>query len=107
MSKNKSLDRGRNFEYRVLGYLEKQGYNARRIPMSGVSPAFQGDLQCEDGLFKYLIECKKTAKGSLSIKHEWLKDIDKKASKGDRKPLLVIGFGNSELYVIQKLEQIL
>ena len=58
----------------------------RRVPGSGSSPYSKGDVR----LPEFLVECKKTEKASISIKHSWLEKITKEAEALGKEPALAI-----------------
>jgi len=93
-----SHSRGRSFEYAVLYRLKNKFPEISRVPSSGASDGFKGDLQLND----YLVECKKTMNNSIRITKEWLKKIEKESGK--KVPLLIFSMKHTTPYVVMKLD---
>jgi len=58
----------------------------RRVPGSGSSPYSKGDVRVPE----FLVECKQTIHGSLSIKKAWLNKISREAVALQREPALAV-----------------
>lgn len=58
----------------------------KRVPGSGSSPFAKGDVR----LPEWLVECKKTEHGSLSVKKSWLVKISREAVAIQKEPALAI-----------------
>lgn len=70
----------KKFEYRVREFLNKRGYSAERVPMSGASRAIKGDIIAMRGPMKLRIDAKSTrSKLSIKIKRESLEKIVEEA----------------------------
>ena len=61
---------------------------ARTTPGSGSLPGRKGDSE----LPEMLIESKCTVNSSLSVKHEWLRKIEREALEKNRAPALTLSF---------------
>lgn len=90
--------RGKGFEYRML-YKLKTLFNpntVKRIPSSGASQEFKGDIWTDD----YLIECKKTMHNSYRVTKELMQKIKSEAAKHKRIPLLMFSLNRTQPFVV-------
>ena len=95
------LSKGKAQEYRILYYLRKKGLEAQRIPLSGASQGFQGDILAPP----YLIEVKRRNKPFNPFLKEWqnflkraFESIATKA-RGNFIPLVVASFKGCRVVV--------
>lgn len=63
MSGRKSRNKGRRGEYGVRDYLREQGWEADRVPLSGASQGFKGDIRARKDNKEITIEVKVRAGG--------------------------------------------
>ncbi len=84
MAGKKSRNKGLGFEREIVNLAKSYGHNAKRIPLSGASEGFKGDVQIGSKLF----ECKRRKKSSL---YKWLADYHGVIIRADgEKPLIVL-----------------
>ena len=65
-----SRDKGRRAEYLVRDLLRVEGYVADRVPLSGASHAYKGDIRFSKDGKVYLAEVKVRAKGAFTRIYE-------------------------------------
>jgi len=96
--------RGNNFEYRVLGTLEKLEYeNCKRQPLSGASGYSEdkGDVIGSLNNFDFLFECKKTAnKIAITFEFDWIMVTHDKALKMNRIPLVAFAGNRTDVFLM-------
>lgn len=78
--------KGKRVEYQVRDAFREMGFKCYRVPSSGNSQGFKGDLILEE-TFKVEV---KARKDSFRTLYAWLKDSDILVIKADRKPALVV-----------------
>lgn len=119
MNPSKNRQKGKAFEYTVKYLAESCGLEANRIPVSGSSHGFKGDVlvslsylkdkgvsmtEVKGDERKLRAECKKTGKKGMRIEKAWLDKIEKEAKQFNDFPCLVIGFDRSKPYVVLSAE---
>lgn len=67
MSGKMSRNKGRRLEYLVRDLARKAGFQADRVPLSGASQGFKGDVRISKYGKTYIIECKSRSAGFSSI----------------------------------------
>jgi Holliday junction resolvase len=90
---------GKAFEYRIRDLLIENGWQAERVPLSGMISNHKGDIRAECNGISFLIECKKSRSDSIKVKGEWLKKISKEAEDINRTPALIHGTLNSKPFI--------
>lgn len=78
--------KGKRIEYKVRNIFRKAGFKCYRVPSSGNSQGFKGDLVLED---KYIVEVK-ARRGGFKQLYSFLNTADILVVKADRKPALVV-----------------
>ncbi len=78
--------KGKRVEYQVRDAFREMGFKCYRVPSSGNSEGFKGDLVLEETL---VVEVK-ARKSSFKTLYGWLKDSDVLVIKADRRPALVV-----------------
>lgn len=63
MSGNFSRNKGRRAEYTVRDHFRGLGYTCDRVPLSGASQGFKGDLRVSDGIITFYVEVKSRQAG--------------------------------------------
>lgn len=97
---------GKSFEYRCLEKINDLGGICNRIPLSGASKDYKGDLTFSIYDIDFLAECKKTrGNKTWTIHRDMLDKIEKEATSIDREPILLFGFQRSPIYAIIELER--
>lgn len=87
-------DKGARFEREIVHALRAYGLRADRVPLSGASEGFKGDVRLIDhNEVSMTIECKKRAHGQKQIR-EWIEEAD----------LLVLGADRQEALVVLRLK---
>lgn len=85
-----SRDKGNRMERAIVNALQKAGFAAERIPLSGASGgSFAGDITVPVMGRNWTIEAKARSHGFAQI-YEWLGDNDALIVKADRKEPLVV-----------------
>ncbi len=79
-------DKGYRVEREIVNYLKNNGIPAKRVPLSGASEGFKGDIII-DGSLKAEVKARKD--GFKQI-YDWLGDNDYLFLKANRKPVLVV-----------------
>ncbi len=82
----RELRKGRRAEYQVRDAFRGMGLECHRVPSSGSSRGFKGDLLLE-GMFRVEV---KTRKDSFRNLYRWLESNDILVVKADRKPPLAV-----------------
>jgi len=86
----RSLRKGKRFEYQVRNEFRKARFDCVRVPCSGNSEAFRGDLLLRTGNRNLRVEVK-ARKNGLKTLYEWKGENDILVVKEDRKePLAII-----------------
>jgi len=99
----------KKFEYKIKYFLEKQGFKAERVPLSGalgiVSSALKSDVVAEKDNIKLRIDAKYTlSKDKIILQKETMEKIEEEAEEGET-PLVVFSFYNHRiLYALIKKE---
>jgi hypothetical protein len=70
-------------------------------PGSGNQPGSPGDVRVRS---EWLVECKTTARDSITIPHRWLRKVQTEAMLGGLRSLLSIRFGNNSNRVYYLIE---
>lgn len=70
-----------------------KAFRGRRQPNSGATPFRKGDVESKE----FLVECKETAKKSISVTTKWLDKISKQAMLVGREPSLTLRFSSAPL----------
>lgn len=91
--------RGKNLEYMLVEVVRKHGGEANRIPSSGSSAGFKGDVIFKLNGHDFLAECKKTSRKSLAIREEWIDNTTKYANKDNKIPLIVFQFLRKSMWI--------
>ncbi len=100
MPGKKSLQSGKNFEYRVRDLFRKEGFSAQRVPVSGNSEFQAGDIVVKLHNGKTLtLECKRRKEG-FKMLYQWL-------SQNPEKDALIIGALRKEPLIIMPLKTFL
>ncbi len=82
----------KRFEYRVRDFLQKKGYNAERVPLSGSARAVKGDIIANKRGIKLRIDAKSTKSTEyIKLKRHSLEKIASEAEE-DEIPLVVFSF---------------
>lgn len=93
--KNLALKRGKGFEYRVRDWFRRAGYEAERVPVSGVSKAMKGDVIVRVGDLVFCFECKRRT-GRYKELFRWIEEAREKGlhavilGVGRQKPVVVL-----------------
>ena len=82
----RSIRKGKRVEYLVRDAFRELGFECYRVPSSGNSQGFKGDLVLE-GLFR--VEVKARRDGFKTL-YGWLENSEILVIKADRKPPLVV-----------------
>ena len=81
--------KGSGFEREVVDMLQRGGYTARRVPLSGAMAEYKGDVILDLGAFgSFQIECKRRRAGFKTL-YSWLGDNDMLVFRDDRSDTLV------------------
>jgi hypothetical protein len=67
MGGNYSRGKGRRHEYMVRDELRKAGFEADRVPLSGASQGYKGDIRAKRDGQEYIFEAKCRAKGFEAV----------------------------------------
>jgi Holliday junction resolvase len=70
-------------------------------PGSGNQPGSPGDVRVRDN---WLVECKTTAKDSITIPHKWIRKVQTESMLGGLRSLLSIRFGNNSNRIYYLIE---
>lgn len=89
MSGKKSRDKGARGERHLVNYLQDQGFAALRIPLSGASKGFKGDVTTPLLGIDRKLEVKVRADGFREL-YGWLDDNFALVIKADRRETLVV-----------------
>jgi len=96
----KAITVGRGFEYRVRDWFRRAGFEANRVPVSGVSPAMKGDVVVKIGEeMELVVECKRRTGGYK----EMFKWLDEAESKGV--DMLVLGVGRQKPIIVMRIDR--
>ena len=96
----RSIKVGKGFEYRVRDWFRRAGFEANRIPVSGVAPAMRGDVVVRIGEGEELrIECKRRTGGYKEL-FKWL---DEALGKGI--DVLVLGVGRQKPIIVMRIDR--
>jgi hypothetical protein len=91
---------GKGFEYRVRDWFRRAGFEADRVPVSGVSPAMKGDVIVKIGeKGRLVVECKRRTGGYKEL-FRWLSEVGKKGVD-----ILVLGVGRQKPVVIMEIDK--
>ena len=82
----RSVRKGKRIEYQVRNAFREMGFKCFRVPVSGNSEGFSGDLVLE-GAFRVEVKARKSGFSRL---YRWLEDREVLVIKADRKPPLVV-----------------
>jgi len=88
---SESLRRSRRQERAVADSLR-----GRTQPASGADPTRKGDVRNKN----FLVECKRTDKGAISVKASWVRKICNQAARDKREPLIVLDIGDERVYLL-------
>jgi Holliday junction resolvase len=96
----RSIKVGKGFEYRVRDWFRRAGFEANRVPVSGVAPAMRGDVivKIDEG-FELFIECKRRT-GSYKELFRWVEE-----AVGKGVDVLVLGVGRQKPIVVMRIDK--
>jgi Holliday junction resolvase len=96
----KEISIGKGFEYRVRDWFRRAGFEANRVPVSGVSPIMKGDVVVKvcEGL-ELVVECKRRTGGYKEM-FKWLDEAE-----GKGVDMLVLGVGKRKPVVVMRIDK--
>jgi hypothetical protein len=96
--KNLALKRGKGFEYRVRDWFRRAGYEAERVPVSGVSKAMKGDVIVKVGDSVFCFECKRRTGGYKEL-FRWIEE-----ARGKGLHAVILGVGRQKPVVVLQID---
>lgn len=84
-----SRDKGSRFEREIVNLLKANGLDAYRIPLSGASAGFKGDIQIRLGDKRLTLEAKSRGSGFKFI-YDSLEGSDALCLRADRQEALIV-----------------
>jgi Holliday junction resolvase len=96
----RSIRVGKGFEYRVRDWFRRAGFEANRVPVSGVAPAMKGDVvvRVKDGI-ELVVECKRRTGGYKEL-FRWVEE-----AMGKGVDILVLGVGRQKPVVVLRIDK--
>jgi hypothetical protein len=96
----RSIRVGKGFEYRVRDWFRRAGFEANRVPVSGVAPAMKGDVVVRLGEgFELIVECKRRTGGYKEL-FRWVEE-----AMGKGVDVLVLGVGRKKPVVVVRIDK--